>query len=397
MRTKGFRRLYAGLAFMTAGFIVAAATPARAVESDQTARPERPVSAIGWVLGQVDAALTEARAGVLAVSGQALQTVTHGAMEMVGLGLTHPIDPAVAAEGFKVIRAATGVETLGAAGDRASDPSLQETRHRHGSVLAGSGSDAVHKETLGYLIERAGYEVDTVVEGLNPLPVYCVAFEQTEYKSKEERQQALNEINSYFALRRQQQPWYDFWTSIEQWAITEIAQADTDLSRLAAMMDLRLEGVDLHMLPLPSAEIDFHSGEDVAMADYEPPSEVARLIREYGYYIVFIEEGIGIEGPETKILMRKTKLLSAEESRAVRAEIEDWLSNHPDGWSFNYFWDRMFFQLLIGVEEDAIRLGELQDLMLHDIIIKLSILPDVTTRLRHTGKPIEHYPPPPCA
>lgn len=363
----------------------------------------RPRSPIGWALGGLDAVLTTARAQVITTSGSVLSAISHSTLGLIGLDIARTgagTTVAEAAAGLQVRRVATGgagLEGSAAGATDGGEPSRQQTRRRHGAVLAGSGTDAEHHVTLGYLIEEAGFEVDTVVEGLNPFPFYCVAFEQTAYKSREERQRALDEIGSYFALRRQQAPWYDFWTGWEEWAVTAIADADADLSRFAAMMGLRLEGVDVHLLPLPSTEIDFHSGEDVAMADYEPPSRPAELINKYGYHIVFIEEGLGLEGPETKILLRKTKLLSAEESHAVRAEIEAWLSEHPDGWSFNYFWDRLFFKLLIGVEDEAINLGKVQDLMLHDIIIKLSVLPNVTTRLRHQGKPIEHYPPPPCA
>jgi len=405
-----YRRLFAKQWMVSASLIVMVmalgAVTVSSAKGDTLpeAEADRPRSPIGLALGGLDYVLTEARSSVLSASNAALTAVAGGTMQALGMGLglirPDPTDAAVTAAGLRVVRAATGAASVGAVSDpeaATSELTRHQIRRRHGAVLASSGSDSTHHETLGYLMEEAGFEVDTVVEGLNPLPFYCVAFEQTEYKTKEERLHALEEVKSYFALRRQQAPWYDFWTGWEEWAITEIAQADTELSRLAALMDLRLEGVDVHMLPLPSTEIDFHSGHDASMADYEPQSKPAKLVNDYGYHIVFIEEGLGLEGPETKILMRKTELMTPEESRKVRAEINAWLSDHPDGWSFNYLWDRMFFRLLIGVEEEAIALGTMQDLMLHDIIIKLSLLPNVTTRMRHEGKPIEHYPPPPCA
>ncbi len=245
------------------------------------------------------------------------------------------------------------------------------------------------------LVDRTGFKIDTVVEGLEPLPIYCVAFEPVEFPSREARVAAAQSIDLYF--RERGTPWYDLVSQGEWWMLSELAAIDEGVSRFTSLFNLKIEGVDVHILPVPAMEIELTPIHDIDDPDYNPPSTLALLLEDYGFRIVFIEEETTLLGPEAKVLLRRTKILDETQRRSIKRRVDDYLNDHPDGWSWAYLFDRIFLNTLMGIEEGFMELSSAQGLELHDVIVHVSWIPMVSTRARLVGESMVGYPPPPCA
>ncbi len=290
--------------------------------------------------------------------------------------------------GISLVADISLVAGLARAQTEPSAPAPQTTGAETGAPAG--AAEIGFEDLLGY----AGFEIDYVVEGWEPLPIYCVSIAPVEFATDAAEVEAAAKIDAYYRARGT--AWYDLWSQAEWWMLSEVAALDEDASRYLGQFNLEIEDMDLHFLPVPEIGLSLMPIHDPNARNYTPPSEIATLIEDYGYRIVRMEEAYGLTGPEMEVLLRKTKLLTPAEQAAIEARIDRFLATHAAGWSLEYLWDRLFLNTLIAAEQAAMEAAALQDLSLHDIVLHVSWLPAVETRMRPIGKEIEGFPPPPC-
>lgn len=260
--------------------------------------------------------------------------------------------------------------------------------------------DAAAKDaTFDQLVQKSGFKIDAVVEGFTPLPMYCIALDKVYFASKEERDAAVAAVDAHFVLQGTR--WYDLWSQLE-WAFLDfIASFEAASASYASLFNMKMEGLDVHFLPIPYVQVSLIDGKD-SLGSYDPPSEVAQLVQDYGYTIVRIDQNLGplaVLGLDldATIILRKTHILTQEERDVMRQRIEDYFARQDTKLSTKFVFDYLFFNALMKVHEAINAVGTGQDLEVHDVIINFSLLPSVRTRLRLPDRDKKGYEPPPCA
>ncbi len=251
-----------------------------------------------------------------------------------------------------------------------------------------------HQEALSQLVDRAGFQLEAVVEGFNPLPAYCLSFEKVHFANADERQVAIREINDYFDSI--DMSWYDVWSRAEQWMLLTLSNLESELSHYSLMFNMTVQGVDIHLLPFPYVQVYLAPAGPSTPVTGQLSSDIELLVDEYGFSVLGMREGISIIGPDIQMFLRKTRVLSPAESDRVRKRIDVYFKRHPRKLSFRYLLDYIFFNSLISVNSGAMALGRVEDLSLLDILINIWPIPKVTTRMGHGQPAAEGYRPPPC-
>jgi len=250
--------------------------------------------------------------------------------------------------------------------------------------LTAGGGPAASGRTFASLLDLAGYRVGAVVEGLLPVPRFCVTLDRIGRRTPQERAAAEREIARHFA--GSDLSWYDVWTHAQKLILDTLIAAERRPSRYAEAFGTRLIRIDVGVLPVPWARqillpvTTASSGSAVAGR-----SDQADLVADLGYDVVRIEEGWTVVGGSTTIVLRRNHPPTAMRRQDVLARISAWVADRQAMSMVDAYWDTVFFTLLRWIETGSLGFGWLRDTVVDDLAITLAVIPGASLRRRPSG------------